>query len=161
MKDQILKIIDAENLTPARFADEIGVQRSSISHLLSGRNKPSYDFILKILNRFSGINAEWLITGKGSMIKASELANNTQKDIFEQVNIESSENIIAPASDSIRNTTYTTEKSTNNQANQKPKFDQDDKAAKMTSLNVTNVNDIDFILVFYDDGTFKRFKERD
>ena len=70
MKDQLNKIMEAEGMNPAKFADEIGVQRSSISHILSGRNKPSFDFISKVLKRFSGINAEWLITGKGSMIKS-------------------------------------------------------------------------------------------
>ena len=46
MKDRLHKIMEAEGLSPAKFADEIGVQRSSISHIISGRNKPSYDFII-------------------------------------------------------------------------------------------------------------------
>ena len=50
MKEQLTRIMEAEGMTPAKFADEIGVQRSSISHIISGRNKPSYDFIVKILN---------------------------------------------------------------------------------------------------------------
>lgn len=161
MKDQILKIIDAESLTPARFADEIGVQRSSISHLLSGRNKPSYDFILKILNRFSGINAEWLITGKGSMIKASESANITQKDIFEQVKGESSEKTSPPVPNSMLHNVDSSEKSTHIPNKQISKFDLAGKAANMTKPEVTNVNITDFVLVFYKDGTFKRFEERD
>ena len=86
MKEQLNKLMEAEGLTPARFADEIGVQRSSISHILSGRNKPSYDFISKVLNRFSGINAEWLITGKGSMIKSEDKGDKVilkQSTLFE------------------------------------------------------------------------------
>jgi transcriptional regulator with XRE-family HTH domain len=57
-------------LSATKFADEIEVQRSGISHILSGRNQPSYDFMVKILTRFADINAEWLILGKGAMLKS-------------------------------------------------------------------------------------------
>lgn len=70
MKNRILKFLEVENINPSKFADEIGVQRSSISHILSGRNNPSLDLIQKILLRFDYINAEWLITGKGEMFKS-------------------------------------------------------------------------------------------
>ncbi len=69
MKDRLQKIIISEGLTPAILADEIGVQRSGISHILSGRNNPSYDFLQKILIRFPKLNAEWLLLGQGSMYK--------------------------------------------------------------------------------------------
>ncbi|MGM0530902.1 MAG: helix-turn-helix domain-containing protein [Bacteroidota bacterium] len=54
-------------MTSTRLADEIGVQRSSISHILSGRNKPSYDFIHKFLQYYKDINPKWLILGEGPM----------------------------------------------------------------------------------------------
>jgi len=69
MKDRISKILRLEGMTAAKLADEIGVQASGISHILSGRNNPSTDFLIKILDRFRGINAEWLLTGKGNMYK--------------------------------------------------------------------------------------------
>lgn len=69
MQDRINKLIAMEKLTPSKFAELIGVQRSSISHILSGRNKPSFDVIQFILKRFSNINAEWLILGTGDMYK--------------------------------------------------------------------------------------------
>ena len=62
MKDRIIQFLREMNMTSTKFADEIGVQRSSISHILSGRNKPSYDFIEKMLNAYPTINAQWLIT---------------------------------------------------------------------------------------------------
>ena len=52
------------NLSASTFADKIGVQRSSVSHILSGRNKPSLEFIQKVLNEFPKVSAEWLINGK-------------------------------------------------------------------------------------------------
>lgn len=53
------------DLSAAAFAQEVGVQRSSISHLLSGRNKPSLDFILKVTQRFPEVDLYWLLNGKG------------------------------------------------------------------------------------------------
>ncbi|MDO6516876.1 helix-turn-helix domain-containing protein [Zobellia uliginosa] len=53
-------------LSASGFADKINVQRSSISHLLSGRNKPSLDFVLKVVKAFPEVNLYWLLNGKGS-----------------------------------------------------------------------------------------------
>ncbi len=69
MQDQIQEILRREDLSASQFADKIGVQRSSVSHVISGRNKPGFDFIHKILEAFPGISAEWLITGLGEMYK--------------------------------------------------------------------------------------------
>jgi transcriptional regulator with XRE-family HTH domain len=71
MLDRILAILHYLNLSPSRFAESIGVQRSGISHLLSGRNKPSLEFIQKLLSRFPEIDPEWLLTGTGEMLKQS------------------------------------------------------------------------------------------
>jgi transcriptional regulator with XRE-family HTH domain len=82
MKDRIEKILRLEQISSSKFADEIGVQRSSISHLFTGRNKPSLELVQKILNRFSNLNSEWLLSGKGDMYKKSvqtSLFNNAIK----------------------------------------------------------------------------------
>jgi len=67
MKERLVQLLDMEQLSPSKFADIIGVQRSSISHVLSGRNKPSFDFLQKTLKAFPGLNADWLIQGEGTM----------------------------------------------------------------------------------------------
>ena len=59
-------------LSATAFAQEIGVQRSSISHLLSGRNKPSLDFVLKVVQRFPEVNLYWLLNGRGSFPKKDQ-----------------------------------------------------------------------------------------
>jgi transcriptional regulator with XRE-family HTH domain len=68
MKDRIEKIMELEQLSASKFADAIGVQRSSISHILSGRNKPSLELVNKILDQFQQVNADWLLLGKGEMV---------------------------------------------------------------------------------------------
>ena len=65
-KERLGLILSHYELSAAAFADAIGVQRSSISHVLSGRNKPSLDFILKVVQRYPEVNLYWLLNGKGS-----------------------------------------------------------------------------------------------
>jgi len=67
MKERLIQLLDLEQLSPSKFADIIGVQRSSISHVISGRNKPSFDFLQKTLKAFPGLNASWLMLGEGTM----------------------------------------------------------------------------------------------
>ena len=59
-------------LTAASFATKIGVQRSAISHILSGRNKPSLEFLMKIYDSFDEVNLEWLILGKSSPLSQDQ-----------------------------------------------------------------------------------------
>jgi len=67
MKERLIEFLKAENKTSAQFAEDIGVQPSGISHILSGRNKPSLDFILKMLEKYKFLSTEWLLFGKGTM----------------------------------------------------------------------------------------------
>ena len=59
-------------MNASSFADKIGVQRSSISHLLSGRNKPSLDFVMKIIDLFPEVNLYWILNGKGSFLESQK-----------------------------------------------------------------------------------------
>jgi transcriptional regulator with XRE-family HTH domain len=61
INERIREILETKNMSPSRFADEIGVQRSSISHILSGRNKPSLDIITKIVRRFPELGTDWFL----------------------------------------------------------------------------------------------------
>ena len=71
IRERILEFLKSENKTSAQFAEEIGVQPSGISHILSGRNNPSLDFVVKMLEKYSFISSEWLLFGKGSMYKGT------------------------------------------------------------------------------------------
>ncbi len=66
IQERVQIILKMHNLTPSAFADQIGVQRSALSHVLTGRNKPGLDFLEKILTHFPRVNAHWLITGLAS-----------------------------------------------------------------------------------------------
>ncbi len=60
------KILKYYGLSASAFADKIAVQRSTISHLLTGRNKPSLEFVLKVVKSFPEVNLYWLLNGKGT-----------------------------------------------------------------------------------------------
>jgi len=67
MKERLLEFLKAENKSSAQLAEEIGVQASGISHILSGRNNPSLDFVLKMLEKYQFLSTDWFLFGKGSM----------------------------------------------------------------------------------------------
>jgi len=75
MKDRIQLILKEKGLTSIKFAEVMEVQPSSISHLLSGRNNPNFDFIAKLMKRFPDINPDWLILGIGTMSRVPEDAS--------------------------------------------------------------------------------------
>jgi transcriptional regulator with XRE-family HTH domain len=75
MKERILEFLKRENKTSAQFAEEINVQPSGISHILSGRNNPSLDFVIKMLEKYPFISTDWLLFGKGSMYKEPKMAD--------------------------------------------------------------------------------------
>ena len=77
IKDRLQMVMKMNNLTASAFADEIGVQRSSMSHILSGRNKPSLELIQKVLTRFPKVSADWLIAGVTNTEKI-ELPSNKE-----------------------------------------------------------------------------------
>ncbi len=70
MKDRIAQFLANEGISPAEFADKIGVQRSSVSHVLNGRNYPSASFIQKMLASYKTLNSRWLLLGEGPIFEA-------------------------------------------------------------------------------------------
>ena len=134
MIDRIQLILKSKNLSPSQFADEIQVQRSSISHILSGRNKPSLDFIMKILTTYPEVNADWLIFGKGQMVKLEKSDQKNTEEIKPNIlPIEKKEEVVP-------------EKETS------PILQQ-----KFTDAKKEN---IEKIVVFYSNGTFQKFDSK-
>ncbi len=77
------KIMEYYHINASVLADKIGIQRSGLSHILSGRNKPSLEFILKIINEFPDVDFYWLTLGEGSFPKSTTTNNSpTLKNSF-------------------------------------------------------------------------------
>lgn len=125
------KIMDFYGLTASALAEEIDFNRSSISHLLSGRNKPSLEFVMKLLQKFPELDMDWLVSGKGYFP-----APSTSKPV---------ENI---------------SKSTSSSASPKPLDSSFEAIAKTDSSSPPKSNSvkIERIAVFFSDGTFKVYE---
>ena len=70
MVNRINLLLKAKNISARQFAEEIGIQPSGMSHILSGRNNPSLDFVMKVIRRYPEIDINWLMFGKGEMYEA-------------------------------------------------------------------------------------------
>ncbi len=125
---RLKKIMDFYQLSASAFADKINVQRSSISHLLSGRNKPSLDFVLKTVNEFDEVELYWILNGKGVFPKDK---NSPPSQISSQTNHPKNINI------------------------QKKKIKQDLTDVISTSSSISK--SIERIVIFYKNGTFKEY----
>jgi transcriptional regulator with XRE-family HTH domain len=82
MEDRIKKLMDYMGITASELADSIGVQRSNVTHVLKGRNKPSFQFIEKLLQIYPTVNAKWLLLGEGNMIEGG---SNKSANLFDTI----------------------------------------------------------------------------
>lgn len=145
MQNRLHKLLDSEQLTPAKFAEILGVQRSAISHILTGRNNPSFDLISKIILKFPALNSDWLITGKGNMYKTLVQGSLFDFDIPKKDEISDKVTPIKPA----EQTLVTDVKNTI----EIPKNNPDTSVKKMESASRM----VKRIVVFYTDNTFEEF----
>jgi transcriptional regulator with XRE-family HTH domain len=139
-------ILDYYNLTASSFADKINVQRSSLSHLLSGRNKPSLDFIIKVIDVFPEVDLYWILNGKGVFPKSEN--TSIPLEVSEKRNqsiplIESS----LPEPDLF---------STITNANTPIYIEKNTVESIKTENNSSE--EIERIVVFFKNGTFKNYK---
>ena len=85
MNTRLKQFLAAENISQAQFADNINVVRASVSHVLSGRNNPSYEFIRSIMIKYPNLNIEWLIFGKGKMYKEKTASPAASDVLFPEI----------------------------------------------------------------------------
>lgn len=137
MKDRIKNFIEAKGISAGELATVLDVQRSNISHILNGRNKPGASFIEKLLLEFPELNARWLLTGEGDMFGDQVLtdSNPQQKLPITEKPIKHKR----PKEDVIESTIVPEE------GIEKPA--------------VSN-SEIDKMVVIYSDGTFNVYKQR-
>ncbi len=124
--------MDKKRLTAAELADTIGVQRSNVSHIINGRNKPSSSFIDKLLQHFPDLDARWLITGMGNM------SNDARSD----------SSLFTQAGDVKKTTADTTSV---NLVSENSKNQQVDKVKEM---NTSIKKEVEKIIILYKDKSF-------
>jgi transcriptional regulator with XRE-family HTH domain len=134
-------ILDYYNLSASAFADKINVQRSSLSHLLSGRNKPSLDFIIKVIEVFPEVDLYWILNGKGTFPKSEK--NFSIQSTKQEVTSDK---------------TNTPDLFSTDQTNRKQPFINNEIEKKSISLSNNDAKTIERIVIFYTDGSFKNYQ---
>ena len=147
MNTRLKQFLAAENITQAQFADTIDVVRASVSHVLSGRNNPSFDFIRAMMQHYPDLNIEWLMFGKGRMYKenrTSEVQTQMEDILFppepvEDVQTDDFSLNSEHCSEGLSNITPLNELNTSN-----------------NNIQMTvNQRKVTKIIVLFDDGTFQ------
>ncbi|HOQ58618.1 MAG TPA: helix-turn-helix transcriptional regulator [Bacteroidales bacterium] len=144
MKDRIKEILDSQGLNATQFAQKVNINVSALSHILSGRNNPSYDALQKIIVNFPGINVEWLMTGQGEMYKENLPIQQEEVTLF-------GENPQKPDHDSGKEG-YLPQKGL--KSSQKPSMYTDNQTNTATEKTTAKISKI---AVFYSDNTYEEF----
>jgi transcriptional regulator with XRE-family HTH domain len=139
MKDRILEFLRRENKTSAQLAEDIRVQPSGISHILSGRNNPSLDFILKMLEKYPFLSTEWLLFGKGSMYREP-----TMGDLFAGMDLDQKP---------VKSESAPEARRLPEAASPAPEYEADETTETRTVSDQRVVR----IVWFYNDNTFEEF----
>jgi transcriptional regulator with XRE-family HTH domain len=158
--DRIKKIMQTEELNSAQFAAEIGIQGSTLSHILNGRNNPSLDVHKKILNRFRTVSSDWLILGIGSMYRSEKQSqaptlfdsvdeSSSKSAISEQISAEKKDSTFSP----IQQKTQQTQENLI-QAPQEIIQSTFQAPIEVASKSVRK------IIVYYTDNTFQEFESK-
>lgn len=135
------EIFDHYSINAAGFAEKIGIGRSSVSHIVSGRNKPSLDFVMHILEHFPDITFEWLVYGKGNLDSKKQNSENVIFENKQEIDADTKFSNSSPNLFNISEKTSSNLKSTEN---------------IHSSINNKSI-EVDCITIFYKDGTFKNY----
>ena len=150
MREKLLKLMKYEKLSSSRLAEILEIQPSSISHILSGRNKPSFDFLVKILRRFPTLNPDWLLLDSDQMYRQSdESAALKDNQVIEPI---STSTIQAGSSEHRQNNSSNDSSVANNNSTRRT------TPTELPFANNQNVNKtIERIIVLYSDKSFEAF----
>jgi transcriptional regulator with XRE-family HTH domain len=154
MNTRLKQFLAAENISQSQFADTIKVVRASVSHVLSGRNNPSYEFIRAIMLSYPNLNMEWLLVGKGRMYKESTSALPAAEPIPTMSDLLFGEYEI----DEPNEETTAPESPIDVQVNT-----QEPSAQSLSNINTSNNNTqspikqrkVSKIIIMYDDGSYQ------
>jgi transcriptional regulator with XRE-family HTH domain len=125
-------ILEFYGLSATAFSEEIDFNRSTISHLISGRNKPSLEFVMKVIQKFPDVELYWLLNGKGSF------PSETVTDLSPSLKLDAKEN----------------KGSSDTSAKKRPNLPQNTNPSEIAE----NSKDIERIVIFYKDGRFKTYE---
>lgn len=147
MNTRLQQFIAAENITQAQLADRLNVARAGVSHIIAGRNKPSYDFLTALMKHFPDLNIEWLMFGKGKMYKEkkSDTAANILFEDEEQIH---EEVLLFPSREASESGPLNNPQENSLSSRELENLDEVPKA-------VEKQRNVKKIIILFDDGTFQ------
>ncbi len=157
MEERIKQLLEMERLTPAEFADRIKIQRPSVSHVLSGRNKPGYVFIQKILQGFPTLSARWLLNGEGPVFEDQMIPEKQGKpspDLFSQTDVRVSAQSPAQEKEDHSLTNLIEPEKERTSGNESDFASQIEKTIRFP---VNSSKKAERIVIFYTDKTFEEY----
>ena len=157
MEQRLQLFLQMEQLSQSQFADKMGIQRSGVTHLLSGRNKPSFEFISKMLLTFPTLNAEWLILGKGKPYKDS---SDAVREMPAMQVVEGPEDIAAEPDSDLFSMKYEDEKEFLSPA-ETDTFDEvlqslENEGFQQMGKASSDGRKIQSVIILYEDGTYEK-----
>ena len=151
IKDRIRMIMEREKVPPRVFAETIGVQQSTLSHILNDRNKPSLEVVMKVHQTYNYVNLEWLLYGKGEMITSAEDASTVssngdyQPSLFDENSLFTPERPASPEyrkENEVKTPLYSP----------KEIVREEIKYVEVPAKKITEIR------IFFDNGTYETFK---
>lgn len=155
---RLKKVIEYYGESASSFAEKIGVQRSSISHILSGRNKPSLEFVLKVLSSFPEVELYWLMNGKGKFPaeKNVEVKTKIQPTLPNQNQIQNKNEVETQHQNLDRNPNLFSE--TQNTISKTEIKNEAPENLEIQKIVNSEKKEIERIVIFYKDGSFSNFQ---
>lgn len=155
MKEKLQFLLKSKGLSASTLANMLEIQPSGISHLMSGRNKPSFDLVVKILKVFPDINPDWLLLDKGEMTRSSEPNHSPTPNA-----VASAVDLAGSLFEQPRNTQFseTSEEVKNEQSNIFATPQHDSQSSVFSALNIVGSSKVpQRVIVLYADGSFESF----
>ena len=174
INERITKVLEYSGFSASEFADEIDVQRSSISHIISGRNKPSLEFVTKIKNRFPELSWDWINLGNGEMKQtdspfpiSEKQEENSTPDLFTLIDEDYKNEVFVQENiqnETLRELNKSFPSPRKEILSDSQRLDIQENISEVQSIvneTVTNINTenkIKKIVFFYENGKFEAFE---
>ena len=158
MKERLNMLLEEYGLNSSRLAEKMGIQRSGISHIMAGRNKPSFDFIVGLLKLFPELDANWLLTGDGTMLKGDNFQETTissdtnasadkrQPDLFTNIPQDISASTDKTGKDKLQHDTKNNDR------------DHDSEVYKSKHTESASEYQVESVLILLSNGKFKTYR---
>ena len=157
MEEKLRKLMKFEGINSTKLAEILGIQASGISHIMSGRNKPSFDFLVKLLQHFPQINPDWLLLDKGPMYR-DEVKKKNSPSLTPAIPTIAPAELFDTTKDSIAQASSPEEEKDIIPADTDKQSPTNEFPQQTGDRNRDNDSQIEKIVIFYSDHTFSSYR---